>query len=168
MECDVSFYPSTILHLSAGYLGSTCEEKVDPCASAPCQNNGTCYADGLHFGCSCSAGFTGPACAQLVDFCALSPCAHGTCRSVGTSYKCLCDPGGYRGRAGKPSPSVSQFLTFLLHLSTGWPAAGVCLSIQVDPTCVCVYMCVCICVCVYVCVCSVASVVSDSLQPYGL
>ncbi|KAI4574654.1 hypothetical protein MJT46_003933 [Ovis ammon polii x Ovis aries] len=80
----------------AGYLGSTCEEKVDPCASAPCQNNGTCYADGLHFGCSCSAGFTGPACAQLVDFCALSPCAHGTCRSVGTSYKCLCDP-GYHG-----------------------------------------------------------------------
>ncbi|XP_023578049.1 delta and Notch-like epidermal growth factor-related receptor isoform X2 [Octodon degus] len=79
-----------------GYFGSACEEKVDPCASSPCQNNSTCYVDGVHFTCSCSPGFTGPTCADLVDFCALSPCAHGTCRSVGTSYKCLCDP-GYHG-----------------------------------------------------------------------
>uniref|UniRef100_A0A8C5JXV4 Delta/notch-like EGF repeat containing n=1 Tax=Jaculus jaculus TaxID=51337 RepID=A0A8C5JXV4_JACJA len=79
-----------------GYSGPACEEKVDPCLPSPCHNNGTCFADGVRFTCSCSPGFTGLTCAQLVDFCALRPCAHGTCRSVGTSYKCLCDP-GYHG-----------------------------------------------------------------------
>ncbi|XP_042676821.1 delta and Notch-like epidermal growth factor-related receptor [Centrocercus urophasianus] len=79
-----------------GFLGISCEEKVDPCASNPCQNNGTCYADRLVYSCSCSSGFTGPTCAQLIDFCALNPCAHGICRSVGTSYKCLCSPGLYQ------------------------------------------------------------------------
>ncbi|KAH0624034.1 hypothetical protein JD844_007334, partial [Phrynosoma platyrhinos] len=77
------------------YLGPSCEEKVDHCASFPCQNNGTCYSDRLSYSCSCSSGFTGPTCAQLIDFCALNPCAHGICRSVGTSYKCLCIPGTY-------------------------------------------------------------------------
>ncbi|KAG9348216.1 hypothetical protein JZ751_001951 [Albula glossodonta] len=67
---------------------------IDPCASFPCHNNGSCYSDGrgFGFGCSCAPGFTGPTCSQLVDFCALNPCAHGICRSVGTSYRCLCVP----------------------------------------------------------------------------
>ncbi|XP_075871090.1 delta and Notch-like epidermal growth factor-related receptor [Nelusetta ayraudi] len=82
-----------------GYQGATCEQKVDPCASGPCHNNGTCYPQGpgpLGFGCSCTSSFTGATCAQLVDFCALNPCAHGVCRSVGNSYRCLCVP-GYHG-----------------------------------------------------------------------
>ncbi|MBN3275660.1 DNER protein, partial [Polyodon spathula] len=79
-----------------GYRGSMCEEKIDPCASSPCQNNGSCYSNGLAYSCSCSPWYTGPTCAQLIDFCALNPCAHGICHSVGTSYKCLCIP-GYHG-----------------------------------------------------------------------
>lgn len=103
-----------------GYFGSACEEKVDPCASSPCQNNGTCYADGVRFSCSCSAGFTGPTCAQLVDFCALSPCAHGSCRSVGTSYKCLCEPGWY-----PPLPhSLSSLGAQTSHSSVSEPVLG--------------------------------------------
>ncbi|KAG7278969.1 hypothetical protein CRUP_036620 [Coryphaenoides rupestris] len=75
-----------------GYQGPMCDQKADPCAAGPCHNNGTCYAQGpVGFSCSCPAGFTGPMCAQLVDFCALNPCAHGICRSVGNSYRCLCE-----------------------------------------------------------------------------
>lgn len=72
-----------------------CEQKIDPCASGPCHNNASCSPQGagLGFSCTCPAGFTGPTCAQLVDFCALNPCAHGICRSIGTSYRCLCVPG---------------------------------------------------------------------------
>ncbi|CAL8351459.1 unnamed protein product [Lota lota] len=84
-------------YCTEGYQGAMCDQKADPCASGPCHNNGTCYAQGpAGFSCSCPAGFTGPTCAQLVDFCALNPCAHGICRSVGNSYRCLCVP-GYHG-----------------------------------------------------------------------
>uniref|UniRef100_A0A3Q3IKF7 EGF-like domain-containing protein n=1 Tax=Monopterus albus TaxID=43700 RepID=A0A3Q3IKF7_MONAL len=95
----ISSLPGPRCYCPEGYQGATCEQKVDPCASGPCHNNGTCYSQGpspLGFGCSCTAGFTGPTCTQLVDFCALNPCAHGVCRSVGNSYRCLCVP-GYHG-----------------------------------------------------------------------
>ncbi|KAF7243333.1 Delta and Notch-like epidermal growth factor-related receptor [Varanus komodoensis] len=105
MQCEIQMMPLKTLigatklgcpevtHNGIRYLGPSCEEKIDYCASFPCQNNGTCYADQLYYSCSCTPGFTGPTCAQLIDFCALNPCAHGICRSVGTSYKCLCIPG---------------------------------------------------------------------------
>lgn len=86
-----TLYPIHILYV--GYQGWMCEQKINPCASSPCHNNGTCYSDEQSFSCSCAPGFTGPTCARLVDFCALNPCAHGICRSVGTSYRCLCVPG---------------------------------------------------------------------------
>lgn len=97
-----------------GFLGTSCEEKIDPCASSPCQNNGTCYADRLVYSCSCSSGFTGPTCAQLIDFCALNPCAHGICRSVGTSYKCLCSPGLYQ------TVTLHIFISLLVFLYVGF------------------------------------------------
>uniref|UniRef100_A0A8C1XED7 Delta/notch-like EGF repeat containing n=1 Tax=Cyprinus carpio TaxID=7962 RepID=A0A8C1XED7_CYPCA len=82
-------------YCAEGYQGAMCEQKIDPCASGPCHNNASCSPQGagFSFSCICPAGFTGPTCAQLVDFCALNPCAHGICRSVGTSYRCLCVPG---------------------------------------------------------------------------
>ncbi|TRY94199.1 hypothetical protein DNTS_027589, partial [Danionella cerebrum] len=85
-------------HCAPGYEGVLCELKIDPCYSGPCQNNASCTprVSDLGFICTCPTGFTGPTCAQLMDFCALNPCAHGICRSIGTSYRCLCVP-GYHG-----------------------------------------------------------------------
>ncbi len=97
---DSNWFLYAMLHILVSfslldYQGAMCEQKIDPCASGPCHNNASCSPQGagLGFSCTCPAGFTGPTCAQLVDFCALNPCAHGICRSIGTSYRCLCVPG---------------------------------------------------------------------------
>uniref|UniRef100_A0A8C9FYR0 Delta/notch like EGF repeat containing n=1 Tax=Pavo cristatus TaxID=9049 RepID=A0A8C9FYR0_PAVCR len=127
-----------------GFLGTSCEEKIDPCASSPCQNNGTCYADRLVYSCSCSSGFTGPTCAQLIDFCALNPCAHGICRSVGTSYKCLCSPGLYQTcqelSKGPPVASLEATLCELYKdpcININCQNGGTCDSEGLNATCIC-------------------------------
>ena len=55
--------------------GSTCEngtcQVIDPCAAAPCQNGGTCTANGADYTCACAPGWTGTNC----DTCVPTTCA---------------------------------------------------------------------------------------------
>ena len=73
-------------------------DKIDYCASAPCDNNGTC-ADG-YFGayrCLCDAAWTGDNCDVDVDECqdsSLFACkGYSTCKNTVGSYECVCDVG---------------------------------------------------------------------------
>ncbi|GFS78936.1 hypothetical protein NPIL_692791, partial [Nephila pilipes] len=62
---------------------------VDPCASKPCQNGGTCDVEGSKFRCSCKPPFTGIQCQN--GPCSSNPCRNkGTCKVDGQSYKCDC------------------------------------------------------------------------------
>jgi hypothetical protein len=53
-------------------MGFTCEGGtcVDPCATNPCQNGGTCDAAINGYQCTCQPGFDGADCAFPVNFCA--------------------------------------------------------------------------------------------------
>ena len=48
---------------NAGWTGVQCNQAVNPCASQPCQNNGTCvsHLNGT-FTCTCTSSFTGTLC----------------------------------------------------------------------------------------------------------
>src|SRR5262245_49792859 len=71
--------------------------QVDPCAGNPCQNGGTCTAQGDSYTCQCALGYTGTNCETNIDDCASSPCQHGgTCTDGVGGYTCACVP-GYSG-----------------------------------------------------------------------
>ncbi|XP_038059359.1 fibropellin-1-like isoform X7 [Patiria miniata] len=96
-----------------GFTGANCETQVDCSPSYPCENQGTCNANGQ---CMCPTGYTGNRCqttvttlppllttAQLTTqipslACESDPCQNGgTCRDgTGNSYNCEC-AGGYQG-----------------------------------------------------------------------
>jgi hypothetical protein len=68
-----------------------------PCASSPCQNQGTCTntLDGT-YSCQCPALFTGKDC-QSVSYCFSSPCQNGgTCMNYFDTFLCYCLQ-GYTG-----------------------------------------------------------------------
>ncbi|XP_065061709.1 MAM and LDL-receptor class A domain-containing protein 2-like isoform X10 [Rhopilema esculentum] len=70
---------------------------VDPCASNPCQNGGSCSNSGGSYMCVCPSGFTGLNCETTVNACASNPCQNGgSCYSSGGSYMCVC-PSGFTG-----------------------------------------------------------------------
>ena len=75
-----------------GYIGKHCEEDVDDCASAPCQNSGVC-TDGVDsYSCDCArTGFRGARCEQNIDECLVSPCLHGRCNDTWGDYVCMCE-----------------------------------------------------------------------------
>ncbi|XP_021018144.1 hepatocyte growth factor activator isoform X4 [Mus caroli] len=84
---------------------------LDPCASGPCLNGGTCSSTHDHgsYHCSCPMAFTGKDCGTA---CLSSPCLNGgTCHLIvgtGTSV-CTC-PLGYAGRFCNIVPTEHCFL----------------------------------------------------------
>lgn len=67
-----------------GFAGAACDQDVDECASAPCQNGGTCgestaYTH-VHVGvyqCLCTAGWYGETCEASQDECTVLPAVPG-------------------------------------------------------------------------------------------
>ena len=84
----------------AGYFGTNCQNVIQPCLSAPCQNNATCndFKNGL-YQCSCLPGFSGTNCELYINDCNSNPCLNnGLCSPFNTppGFFCICIP-GYTG-----------------------------------------------------------------------
>ena len=82
---------------AAGFTGSNCQHRINPCGSNPCLNDGRCSrgSEAELFDCSCQPGFTGRRCESFVDWCesSRSPCLNGgTCVQRSNQYHCLCSP----------------------------------------------------------------------------
>lgn len=78
-------------------LGSHCEQQIDICLSAPCQNGGTCnlIKNGTTFQCRCPSLFKGDYCELNHDQCTVNVCQNGgTCIEAANSIiVCECSPG---------------------------------------------------------------------------
>lgn len=91
-------YHKTFQLLNVSYIAPT------PCQPNPCQNGGSCAAQGTtSFLCQCPPGFYGYCCENRMTTttpynpCAQSPCRNGgTCIPQGTTFYCQC-PTGFNG-----------------------------------------------------------------------
>ncbi|CAL8333965.1 unnamed protein product [Lota lota] len=77
------------------------QAKCDPCLSGPCQNDGTCSNDPVHFHrCTCPYGFKGQNCEEPIHACISNPCQNaGTCHlkeGEEGNFWCVC-PEGFEG-----------------------------------------------------------------------
>ncbi|XP_053662149.1 cubilin homolog [Anopheles marshallii] len=90
-----------------GYTGSgfgpngCYRSSMNPCASAPCRNGGTCVKiDAQNYSCTCPPDTNPPNCLRTTSPCEINPCQNGgTCMSSGGSFgriACRCPP-GYTG-----------------------------------------------------------------------
>uniref|UniRef100_A0A182RN21 Cubilin n=1 Tax=Anopheles funestus TaxID=62324 RepID=A0A182RN21_ANOFN len=90
-----------------GYVGSgfgpngCYRSSLNPCASAPCRNGGTCVKiDAQNYSCTCPPDTNPPNCMRTTSPCEINPCQNGgTCFSTGGSFgriSCRCPP-GYTG-----------------------------------------------------------------------
>jgi Notch-like protein len=61
----------------AGWQGEACDQSVDSCADAPCQNGGSCTDVAGGYTCECAAGYEGDDCETDIDECGGDPCKNG-------------------------------------------------------------------------------------------
>ena len=81
-------------HCQDGYTGSYCQDEINECESAPCQNGATCKDLIGSYSCQCTKGFQGQNCELNVDDCQPNPCQNGaTCHDLVNSFSCSCPPG---------------------------------------------------------------------------
>ncbi|XP_041043291.1 versican core protein-like [Carcharodon carcharias] len=81
-----------------------CEANINDCASAPCQNKGTCIDAISGYSCICLKGFAGINCEHNVDECVSNPCLHGM--SIGRLVHCC--------RTANASPENALLLSLAL------------------------------------------------------
>ncbi|TNN69370.1 Slit 2 protein [Liparis tanakae] len=84
-----------------GPVDMSIQAKCEPCLSNPCQNDGTCSNDPVHYyRCSCPYGFKGQNCEEPIHACITNPCQNGgTCHlkeGEGSNFWCVC-PEGFEG-----------------------------------------------------------------------
>ena len=83
-------------HCFDGYKGSYCNEEINECESAPCQNGATCQDLVGSYKCHCATGFQGQDCDLNIDDCTPNPCQNGaTCHDLISNYSCSCPHGIY-------------------------------------------------------------------------
>ena len=67
--------------------GTHCEQDIDDCAGAPCQNEAQCIDIINGYDCACATGYDGEHCEIDLDECESAPCANsGTCEDGSNSY----------------------------------------------------------------------------------
>lgn len=77
----------------AGWKGRFCDEEIDECEPAPCQNGGVCIDKLATFSCACPMGFSGVTCEEEILVCDNSPCRNSAlCLMEEGQPVCYCVP----------------------------------------------------------------------------
>ncbi|XP_053960264.1 protein eyes shut isoform X4 [Anastrepha ludens] len=78
---------------TAGWHGRICQEEINECESAPCQNGGVCVDKLASYVCACPMGYTGNNCEEEILICADNPCQNNAlCLMEESIPTCYCVP----------------------------------------------------------------------------
>ncbi|XP_012155413.1 protein eyes shut isoform X2 [Ceratitis capitata] len=78
---------------TAGWHGRICQEEINECESAPCQNGGVCVDKLASYVCACPMGYTGNNCEEEILICADNPCQNNAlCLMEEGIPTCYCVP----------------------------------------------------------------------------
>ncbi|CAF3707486.1 unnamed protein product [Rotaria sp. Silwood1] len=95
--CIPATFNSFTCQCDPGFVGPTCNQELDECASYPCANNGTCTDLENGFLCHCLPEWNGTLCTEARNPCQSSPCGPvGKCISTNHAqipYYCQCPDG---------------------------------------------------------------------------
>jgi hypothetical protein len=110
-----------------GFEGAGCEVDADECASAPCQNGGTCGDSNSHaghvatgtFSCVCTQGWYGETCEASANECHVLPAQPGNpdaehsmnCLATEQCADCAKIIGAKIGKPGRPNPDCPNGYT---------------------------------------------------------
>ncbi|XP_038059361.1 neurogenic locus protein delta-like isoform X9 [Patiria miniata] len=110
-----------------GFTGANCETQVDCSPSYPCENQGTCNANGQ---CMCPTGYTGNRCQTTADTCVVGmTCMNGGSCSASSGQICVC-AAGFTGT--NCDTTETNYCT-----SNPCKNGGTCISINDRFTCAC-------------------------------
>lgn len=115
---------------SNGWNGYFCDNEIDECEIAPCQNGGVCIDKIASYACACPMGFTGMNCEEEVLKCDNSPCQNkALCLMEEGIPVCYCVP-DYHGEKCENQYDECQLGPRCMN-------GGVCIDGIDDFTCSC-------------------------------